>query len=67
MSNGCDEEKNGVGRPRKYLTIEEFNEFRFNAFRHLENKMSKVELRLKYMLMLGVAILAGIIGGYFIG
>lgn len=58
MSNG--DEKNGVGRPRVYLTVDRFEKFVNNDFYHLK-------LQIRYLMMLGIAILGGVILNLVIG
>jgi len=40
MSDNGNGEKNGVGRPKKYLTVDKFNEFLHNDFKHLNRKVN---------------------------
>jgi len=63
MSDCKDEEKNGEkkgrGRPQVYLTIDRFEKFVGNDFYHLR-------LQVRYMMMLGFAILGGVIANIFL-
>lgn len=58
MSNNGDK-KNPCGRPPKYLTVERFEKFVSNDFYHLN-------LKVRYMMMLGIAILAGVLLNLFL-
>lgn len=60
MTSNGDGEKNGRGRPRKYMTVERFEKFVNNEFYHLK-------LQVKYMIMLGFTILGAVIANFFIG
>lgn len=60
MSNNGNGEKKCRGRPQVYLTVDRFEKFVSNDFYHLN-------LKVKYMMMLGIAILAGVILNLVIG